>query len=57
MLAHTSLRAYYEDNISLLGQGFQINEIDNLLPWELEVYKAIFLRRLEEDAERKRQKQ
>jgi hypothetical protein len=39
MLYHTSLNSYYEDNFSLMQHHqWSITEMENMIPWEREIY-------------------
>ena len=39
MLYHTSLDSYYETNFSLMQHhSWSLTEIENMIPWEREIY-------------------
>lgn len=53
MLSHTNLLVYYK-NVFALAQHhkYQISEIENLLPYERDVYIDLLLAHLEEQKEK-----
>lgn len=47
-LCHDSLKNYFETNFALFKHhGMQISEIENLLPWEKEVYVLFLMQWIE----------
>lgn len=55
MLSHTNLYVYYK-NVFALAQHhkYQISEIENLIPYERDIYIDLLLKYLEEQREKQR---
>ena len=48
-MAHNSLESYYETNFALVHHPkYSLTELENMLPWEREVYIALLQNYLEE---------
>ena len=48
-MAHTSLESYYETNFALIQHHkYSLTELENMIPWEREVYIGLFQNYLEE---------
>jgi hypothetical protein len=48
-MAHTSLESYYETNFALIQHHkYSLTELENMLPWEREVYIGLLQNYLEE---------
>tara|TARA_B100000085_G_scaffold282231_1_gene310381 strand:+ start:795 stop:974 length:180 start_codon:yes stop_codon:yes gene_type:complete len=48
-MAHNSLESYYETNFALMQHHkYSLTELENMLPWEREVYIALLQNYLEE---------
>lgn len=48
-MAHTSLESYYETNFALMQHHkYSLTELENMLPWEREVYIGLLQNYLEE---------
>ena len=48
-MAHNSLESYYETNFALVQHHkYSLTELENMLPWEREVYIALLQNYLEE---------
>lgn len=48
-MAHTSLESYYETNFALMQHHkYSLSELENMLPWEREVYIGLLQNYLEE---------
>ena len=48
-MAHTSLESYYETNFALIQHHkYSLTELENMLPWEREVYIGKLQNYLEE---------
>ena len=48
-MAHTSLESYYETNFALMQHHkYSLTEIENMIPWEREVYIGLLQNYLEE---------
>ena len=47
-MAHNSLESYYETNFALIQyHKYSLTEIENMIPWEREVYVALLQNYLE----------
>jgi|TARA_A100001201_G_scaffold18572_1_gene21056 hypothetical protein len=48
-MAHNSLESYYETNFALMQHHkYSLTELENMLPWEREVYIALLQNYLED---------
>lgn len=48
-LSHNTLRNYFEMNFALMHHHkYSLSEVENLMPWEREVYVAMLISYLEE---------
>ena len=48
-MAHTSLESHYEVNFALMQHHkYSLTEIENMIPWEREVYISLFQNYLED---------
>ena len=48
-MTHNSLESYYETNFALVQHHkYSLTELENMLPWEREVYIALLQNYLEE---------
>ena len=57
-LLHTNLQAYYEGNFSLMHHHkWSIAHIDNLMPWEKEIYVNLLVNFLKEEERRMKEQQ
>ena len=55
---HADLRGYYETNFALNHHHkWQIEHIENLLPWEKEIYMNLLVQFLEEENKRMKDQQ
>ena len=55
-LSHTSLHAYYKTNFDLMQHHkYSLSEIDNLIPWEKEVYVGMSVDLIKEEELKQRQ--
>lgn len=49
-MAHTSLESYYHINFQLIQHHkYSLTEIENMIPWEREVYVGLLKSYLEEE--------
>jgi len=49
-MAHTSLESYYEINFALMQHHkYSLTEIENMMPWEREVYIGLLQNYIEEE--------
>jgi len=56
-MAHISVQMYYELNWNMMfHHHFSLTEIENMLPWEREIYIALITSYLEEENERIKQR-
>lgn len=54
MLGHTSLENYYVTNFALKQHhNWSITEMDAMIPWELEIYTALLNQYLEEEKQKR----
>ena len=51
--------AYYENSFAMVNHhGWSLEEIENMMPWERDVYTSLLIQHLEEEKERmERQRQ
>ena len=55
---HASLQSYYETNFALIHHHkWQIEHIENLLPWEKEIYMNLLVQFLQEEDKTRRDQQ
>jgi len=56
-LSHESLVNYYNTNFQLMQHHkYSLTELDNMMPWEREIYMSLLLQWLEEEAERQKER-
>ena len=49
-MAHTSLESYYKVNFALMQHHkYSLTEIENMMPWEREVYLTLLEQYIEEE--------
>ena len=49
-MAHTSLESYYKVNFALVQHHiYSLTEIENMIPWEREVYVTLLQQHIEEE--------
>ena len=49
-MAHTNLESYYKVNFALVQpHKYSLTEIENMIPWEREVYVTLLQQYLEEE--------
>ena len=49
-MAHTSLESYYETNFALMQHHkYSLTELENMIPWEREVYLSLLEQYIEEE--------
>ena len=50
-LSHETLENYYRTNFQLLNNfHYSLSELDDMIPWEREIYVTMLLQHLEEQA-------
>ena len=53
MLSHDSLFNYYETNFALMQHHkYSLTEIENMMPWEREIYLGLLEKHIKEENER-----
>ena len=56
MLSHDSLYNYYETNFSLMQHHkYSLTELDNMIPFEREIYINLLMQYIEEENEKIKQ--
>ena len=49
-MAHTNLESYYKVNLALMQHHkYSITEIENMMPWERDVYVTLLKQYIEEE--------
>jgi len=49
-MSHTSLEVYYKTNFALIQyHKYSLTEIENMIPWEREVYVTMLSQHIEEE--------
>ena len=49
-MAHTSLESYYKVNFALMQHHkYSLTEIENMMPWERDIYVSLLQQHLEEE--------
>ena len=57
-MAHISVKLYYELNWNMMfHHNFSLTEIENMMPWEREIYIGLTMNYIEEENERVEQEQ
>ena len=52
-MAHTNLESYYKINFALIQHHkYSLTEIENMIPWEREIYVAMLAQWIKEENER-----
>ena len=52
-MAHTNLESYYKVNFALMQHHkYSITEIENMMPWERDVYVALLQEHLEDEEQK-----
>ncbi len=55
-MAHMSLESYFKLNFALMQyHKYSLTEIENLMPWERDVYVALLKQHLEEEELKRKQ--
>jgi len=55
-LSHESLFGYYQSNFQLMQEHkYSLTELEDMIPWEREIYVKLLVQHLEEERERVRQ--
>ena len=49
-MAHTNLESYYKTNFALMQHHkYSLTELENMIPWEREVYVSLLQQHIEEE--------
>ena len=57
-MAHTNLESYYKINFSLMQHHkYSLSDIENMIPWEREVYLSLLQQYIEEENLKAKQEQ
>lgn len=49
-MAHTSLESYYQINFAMMQHHkYSLTELENMIPWEREVYLTLLEQHIEEE--------
>ncbi len=49
-MAHTNLESYFKVNFALMQHHkYSLTEIENMIPWEREIYVALLKQHIEEE--------
>ena len=57
-LSHNSLTNYFETNFALMQHhNYALSDIENLMPWERDIYVDMLLTYLKEEKEKRKQEQ
>ena len=52
-MSHNTLTHYYETSVALMQHHkYSISELENMMPWELEIYTGLLINFLKEEKER-----
>jgi hypothetical protein len=53
MLSHTSIETYYHTNFALVQHHkWSLTEIENMIPFELDLYAQLLVKHLEDEMQR-----
>ena len=56
-MAHMNLESYFRLNFALMQyHKYSLTEIENMMPWERDVYVALLQQHLEEEEEKAKQR-
>tara|TARA_R100000027_G_scaffold56617_1_gene45933 strand:+ start:113 stop:280 length:168 start_codon:yes stop_codon:yes gene_type:complete len=55
-MSHTSLESYYKTNFALMQyHKYSLTELENMMPWEREVYVTLLQQYIEEENAKQQQ--
>ena len=55
-MAHTNLESYYKINFALVQHHkYSLTELENMLPWEREIYVDLLIQHIKEENEKIRE--
>ena len=56
-LSHDSLQNYYKTNFAMMQHHkYSLEELDNMMPWEREIYMGLLIKHLEKEEERQQKR-
>ena len=56
MMSHMNLEAYFRINFALMQyHKYSLTEIENMIPWERDIYVELLKQHLEEEREKQKQ--
>ncbi len=54
-LSYESLVGYYQSNFQMMQHhNYSLSELENMIPWEREIYQKMLIQHLEEEKERQK---
>ena len=54
-LSYESLVGYYQSNFQMMHHhNYSLSELENMIPWEREIYQKMLIQHLEEEKERRK---
>jgi len=57
-LSHESITTYYQTNFQLMQHHkYSLSELENMLPWERDIYTNLLLQHLKDENEKMKQRQ
>ena len=57
-MAHTDLESYYKVSFSLIQyHKYSLTEIENMIPWERDIYVSLLVNYIKEENEKERRRQ
>ena len=57
-MAHEDLASYYKINFALMQHHkYSLTELENMIPWEREIYLSLFQQYIEEENEKMKRQQ
>ena len=58
MISHETLESYYRINFALMQyHKYSLTEIENMIPWEREIYLSLLEQHIQEEEEKASRKQ
>ena len=58
LLSHNTLANYFQLNFSLVKHsGFSLTEIENMVPWEREIYVTLLKQHIDQERQAQREQQ
>ena len=57
-LSHDSINTYYQTNFQLMQHHkYSLSELENMLPWERDIYTSLLVQHLKDENEKMKQRQ